>query len=82
MPENLLVYVLAIVSMPDVGYVAILPVNGHELTWCEEIRYLRVYVTATIESRCSFSNATELSNSMQCLGRLGVAHPKKLLLNR
>jgi len=31
--------------------------SGHELTWCEEIRYLGAYVTAFKEYRCSYSNA-------------------------
>jgi len=31
--------------------------GGHELTWCEEIRYLGIYLTASREYRCSHSNA-------------------------
>jgi len=31
--------------------------GGHELTWCEEIRYLGMYLTAPREYRCSHSNA-------------------------
>jgi len=57
--------------------------DGHELTWCEEIRYLGMYLTASREYRCSHSNAKRsfYRALMQCMGRLGAVHLRRLLLS-